>query len=191
MKVLFFTILIISSHIVTAQGIVEGQMLKKMDLAVDLMEQGKYKQADETFLYVLQNMTSLPSDLAFYFGKNSFHLDKYKQSINWLNKYIQLKGTQGRFYDEAVEYLQMAEDGYLTIARNNKEKLKADLKGGEYDCGGLSKMICPVCKGQGVIIKRGPFERNYQTCPYSNGEAYLTCEEYNLFMSGELNPKKQ
>lgn len=161
----------------------------KMDLAVDLMEQGKYEEADETFLYVLKNMTALPSDLAYYFGRNSFHLAKYKQGINWLNKYIQLKGTQGRFYDDAVKYLQLSEEEYLKIARKRSEQLKADLSSEEYNCGGLKKMICPVCKGEGVIVKRGAFDLIYKTCPYSAGEPYLTCEEYNQFMKGEMEPK--
>lgn len=160
-----------------------------MDEAVDLMNLGKYEEANEGFTYVLKNVTAVPSDLAYYFGRNSYHLNKYKQSINWLNKYIQLKGTQGRFHDEATKYLQLAEDQYLQYARSNKEKIQSELRSGEYDCGGLDKMICPACKGQGVVFKQGPFEVLYQTCPYSQGEAYLSCEDYNLYMKGQLDPK--
>lgn len=172
-----------------SQPVVEGQLTKKMDVGVELMEQGKYEQANEQFLYVLKHMTTLPSDMAFYFGKNSFHLNKYKQSINWLNKYIQLKGTKGRYYDESVRYLQLAEDAYMDIAREKAKAMKDNLTSEEYDCGGLAKMICPVCKGEGVVVKQGPFDKIYQTCPYSAGEAYLTCEEYNRFMRGEMEPK--
>lgn len=162
-----------------------------MDHGVDLMEQGKHEEAETEFLYVMKNLEAIPSDLAFYFGKNSYHLNKYKQSINWLNKYIQLKGTQGRYYKEATDYLHSAEENYLANSQKQSKQIEANLSGGEYDCGGLNKMICPVCRGEGVIIKRGPFELLYQTCPYSAGEPYLTCEEYNLFMKGELEPKTQ
>ena len=137
----------------------------------------------------MQNMTTLPSNLAYYFGKNSYHLGKYKQSINWLNKYIQLKGARGRFYEDAVRILQLSEDEYLKVEREKSDEMRSSLSSGEYDCGGLEKMICPVCKGEGVLIKQGPFENLYKTCPYSAGEPYLTCEEYNLFMKGELEPK--
>lgn len=172
-----------------SQNPAEGRLFQKMDLGVDLMDQGKYALAEKEFLYVMNNMEKLPSDLAFYFGKNSYHLDKYKQSINWLNKYIQLKGTQGRHHEEATKYLQQAEDQYLKLSRKNSEAIQSDLASGDYDCGGLKKMICPVCKGEGVILKNGPFEKIYQTCPYSAGEPFLTCEEYNQFMRGELDPK--
>ncbi len=189
MKLFLILSLLAISAPLLAQSPVESQMYAKMDQAAELMEQGKYEEANEVYLYVLKHMTALPSDLAFYFGKNSYHLDKYKQSINWLNKYIQLKGTQGRFYDEAVKYLQYSEEEYLKIAQQNTADLKSDLSGEDYDCGGLEKMICPVCRGQGVVIKQGPFDLIYKTCPYSAGEPYLTCEEYNLFMKGQLEPK--
>lgn len=172
-----------------AQPVIESQLTRKMDLGAELMEQGKYRQADKVFLYVLKNMTKLPSDMAFYFGKNSYHLDKNKQSINWLNKYIQLKGTKGRHYEQATRYLQLAEEAYLEKSRKKHGQMKKDLSSGQYDCGGLEKMICPVCKGEGVTVTTGPFEYIYKTCPYSAGEAFLTCEEYNLFMQGMLKPK--
>ncbi len=189
MRSLIILIVLSLSFPIMAQNQPETQLTLKMDQGVELMNAGKYEEADDLFLYVIKNMTALPSDLAYYFGANSYQLSKYKQSINWLNKYIQLKGTSGRFYEEAVKYLKLSEDQYLELSRATSKKLQEELSGDEYDCGGLSKMICPVCKGQGVILKKGDFETIYQTCPYSAGEPYLTCEEYNLFMTGKLEPK--
>lgn len=189
MKIAAFSTFLFICFIAKAQSPVETQLNMKIDKGVNLMEAGKYEEADEHFRYVLNNMTKLPSDLAYYFGKNSYHLGKYKQSINWLNKYLQLKGTKGRFHEESSKYLDLAEEAYITQHKEKTKEYENDLKSGEYDCDGLSKMICPVCKGEGVIVKNGPFEKIYQTCPYSNGESYLTCEEYNLFMKGELKPK--
>lgn len=189
MKAQFFLLLFLISLTVVGQNPGQTRLYKQMDEAVILMEQGRYDEAEKEFLYVMKNLESLPSNLAYYFGKNSFHLKKYKQSINWLNKYLQLKGTGGRFYTEASDVLQSAEEEYRIQVQSKRSDLHANLSGGEYDCGGLDKMICPVCRGQGVVLKKGPFEILYQTCPYSAGEAYLTCEEYNLFMKGELAPK--
>ncbi len=162
-----------------------------MDLGEDLMYQGKYDEADEEFRFVMDNKKVLPSNMAYLFGRNSYHLGNYKQGINWLNKYIQLKGTKGRYYQEAVKFLHLAEDQYLAVQRANAKPIVSDLEESSYDCGGLEKMICPVCRGDGVIITRGAFGATYKTCPYSAGEGYLTCEEYNLFMSGMLEPKIQ
>jgi hypothetical protein len=189
MEKLLFVLLLVFSLMAFGQRPTEGQLSKEIDDAVALMESGQYDAADIAFRLVIGKMETLPSNLAYYFGRNSFHLEKHKQSINWLNKYIQLKGTKGRFYDDAVKYLQLAEEEYLIISRQNQQQMETELSSGEYDCGGLSKMICPVCHGNGVVIKRGPFDLIYQTCPYSAGESFLTCEEYNLFMKGLLAPK--
>ena len=153
------------------------------------MEKGEYESAQEEFLFILNNKEVLPTNLAYLFGRNSFHLNQFKQSINWLNKYIQLKGTMGQYHREAVRYLHLAEEKYLEIQRSESTIIVKGLTEAKYDCGGLEKMICPVCRGNGVIIKPGPFGATYQTCPYSAGESYLSCQDYNDFMSGIMEPK--
>ena len=161
----------------------------RMDLGEELMRQGKYEEANEEFLFVINNKKVLPSEIAYLFGRNSYHLKKYKQSINWLNKYLQIKGTRGQYYEPAVKYLQLSEDEYRRIQQQRTAELSASLASQEYDCDGLDNMICPVCHGSGVIIKRNYFENVYKTCPYSAGEGYLSCKDYNLFMRGLLEPK--
>ena len=189
MKLFFSSIFFLLTLLCSAQVIRESELLRRMDKGAELMAIGKYDSAQILFQSVLQNMPKLPSDMAYYFGRNSFHLQKYKQSINWLNKYIQLKGTKGRYYEPAIQYLQFAEDEYLRIERSRTDQVTIDLESAEYDCGGLEKMLCPVCHGSGVVIQAGLFEESYRTCPYSLGEGYLSCEEFNLFMRGNLEPK--
>jgi hypothetical protein len=55
-----------------------------MDRGENLMEAGRYEEANDAFMFVLDNKEVLPVDMAYLFGRNSFHLGKYKQSINWL-----------------------------------------------------------------------------------------------------------
>ncbi|MDH5608656.1 MAG: hypothetical protein OEY56_04195 [Cyclobacteriaceae bacterium] len=174
---------------VWAQEIPEREFFRRMDLGEELMNKGEYEAAQKEFIFILENKEVLPSNLAYLFGRNSYHLSLYKQSINWLNKYLQIKGTKGQYYDEAVLYLQYSEDKYLEIQRNLSRQMIDELNNQDYDCGGLEKMICPVCKGSGVVIKHGAFGDTYHTCIYSAGEAFLSCEEYNLFMRGLLEPK--
>lgn len=172
-----------------AQEITDAEFFGRMDLGEELMLQKKYEEANEEFLFVINNKKVLPGNIAYLFGRNSYHLEKYKQSINWLNKYIQIKGTKGQYYEPAVKYLQLAESRYREIQTKKYEDIEDALANQEYDCDGLDNMICPVCHGSGVIIKRGYFDNVYKTCPYSAGEGYLSCKEYNLFMSGLLEPK--
>lgn len=166
-------------------------ILRSMDSAIVDLNQGRYAMADTKFQYVLNNLKGVPSDLTFYFGKNSYYLDKYKQAIDWLSKYIQLKGTTGQFSDEANELLKLSEKGLLD--ERSKDAAKAnEILAYDYDidCGPSGKVMCPVCKGSTVIIKRGAFDNQYRTCPYCDKHGLLTCAEYNQLLRGELKPKQ-
>lgn len=163
------------------------EMLRQLDSGVYLMDQGLYERADEKFRYVLQHIRSVPSDLTFFFGKNSYFLTEYKQSIDWLNKYIQLKGTTGQYYEEATSWLAKAEAKYLIQKTEASGKTKEILsKNYEIDCGPTGKVTCPVCQGNHVIVRKGPFGDSFKTCPYCNEHGILTCEQYNKLLRGEL-----
>jgi hypothetical protein len=169
----------------------KAQVAREMDSAIYLMEISQYVRAEEKFKHVLANVKSVPSDLTFHFGKNSFMLGKYKQSIDWLNKYIQLKGTGGQFSDEALNWKKKAETEFMKTRVDDSKKV-AEVLSSDYtiDCGPEGKVYCPVCKGEHVIIKRGIFGNEYKTCPYCNEHGILTCEEYNALIHGELDPKR-
>lgn len=167
-------------------------IMQVLDSAVILMDEGKHELADKKLFYVLSNLKSVPSDLTFYFGKNSYYLEKYKQSIDWLNKYIQLKGTSGQFYAETLALLKKSEEGILNARAKEAVKAEQVLSTSyDIDCGPSGKVICPVCKGTTVIIKKGYINDQYQTCQYCDKHGNLTCEEYNALIRGELKPKNQ
>jgi tetratricopeptide (TPR) repeat protein len=173
-----------------AQTNPEAILRKEMDQAVELMDLGEYEAADTLYRHVLANMKVLPSELAFYFGKNSYYMANYKQSINWLNKYIELKGTSGTNYEEARNILFKAEQGFRlqenALALNDPEVNRRKAR----DCEEIGKVTCPVCKGQTVIIKKDHFGERFYTCPYSDEHGYLTCDEYQLLLEGKLKPKR-
>jgi len=187
-KTFFLLVFVAFSHLVMSQ-IVKTDLNRRMDVGKEMMLGGSYDSADYQFAIVLQNLKPLPSEMAYLYGRNSYHLGKYKRAINWLNKYIQLKGARGIYYEESVQYLQLSEAAYIAERKANAQAASEELASSEFDCGGLEKMLCPVCSGSGVVIEPGKFEPLYKTCPYSAGEAFLTCEEYNLFMKGKLDPK--
>ncbi len=180
----------VDEYLLQQEQLKKTQLSRELDSGVYYMDIGNYLKADEKFQYVLANVKSVPSDLTFFFGKNSFHLQKYKQSIDWLNKYIQLKGTNGQYSQEAVQWLKKSEAEFV------KEKSKASANVGailsvnyDIDCGPSGKVTCPVCKGDHVIVKKGAFGAEYKTCAYCNEHGLLTCEEYNKLLRGELKPK--
>ena len=168
-----------------------AELMRQLDSGVYYMDIGEYQLADNKLRFVLENVKSVPSDLTFYFGKNSYYLKKYKQSIDWLNKYIQLKGTSGQFSSEATNVLDKAQAKLLeeraVEAKKAEEVLSQDY---DIDCGPAGKVSCPVCKGDHVIVKRGTFGDEYKTCPYCNEHGMLSCDEYNLLLRGELQKKQ-
>lgn len=161
----------------------------KLDSAVAIMNEGNYEEAEAMFLSVLKSVRSVPSDLTFYFGKNSYFLGKYKQSIDWLNKYIQLKGTSGQFSQEAMSIKQQSEAALLK-EKENEAQQASQVMAQDYDidCGPTGKVTCPVCNGTTVIIKKGYISNTYKTCTYCHLKGVLACEEYNKLLRGELKP---
>ncbi|MCU0420079.1 MAG: hypothetical protein MUC38_10555 [Cyclobacteriaceae bacterium] len=162
---------------------------QKLDSAIALVNEGGHEAADEKLRDVLRAIRSVPSELAFYVGKNSHFLERHKQAIDWLNKYIQLKGTSGQFYGEAVALLRQSEVAVLKETETQRQKT-AELFSKDYDidCGPTGKVVCPVCNGSTVVIKKGYFGNKYSTCQFCQQKGFLVCEDYNKLLRGELKP---
>ncbi len=174
-----------------------GQQLKYLDLGIRQFENGNYEEADESFRQVLDAVKVLPAEICYFFGANSYHLGKYKQSINWLNKYLELKGTSGQYFDECNNYLEKSRQEYQTSNNSQKEDTFEPDQQVDYtvmpevDCGPTGKVICPVCKGETVIIRKSAMSIDYRSCQYCDNHGMLSCDEYNLLIQGKLKPKNE
>jgi hypothetical protein len=193
MKRFFLAAGLIAGQVLVAQGrqvSADTQFQREIELAAGLMELGYYDSADFHLRHVIQNMNVLPTNISFYFGKNSLYIKRYKQSINWLTKYMELAGTTGRFFDESVKLLEEAEEAYRVERRNEITAMVAELKDEKkIHCQESEKVICPVCKGLGVIIKENNFGKEYWPCPFSDSRGLLSCSDYNLLKEGKLKPR--
>lgn len=163
-----------------------------IDSAIVLMDQEKYLEADSYFMNALDKIDVLSADFCFYFGKNSLFLKKYTQSIDWLNKYLELKGSRGQHSKETLTILEKAEQGFR---ENRGVTSSADVNSKFFYRNTINcdskPIICPVCRGDDVIItKDGLGEKLYKQCPYSDN-GILTCVEFNLLIQGKLKPKKR
>lgn len=191
-KSIYISVLLLSVHFQAiaqqALDLNQSQQMMKMDEGVEFMNQGNFEKAEELFRDVLLNVEVVPADLCFYFGKNSYHLDKMSQSIDWLNKYIELKGTSGRFFDAAVEYLKLAEEEQQTL-QNTASKTQTNKKSTKKEfinCEQTPFVVCPVCSGEGVIIERGSLGTSvYKTCPYCKETGKMSCEDYKKYVTGK------
>ena len=155
----------------------------------DLILEQKYILADSILKEKILFNNSVSSELTFLFGKNSFFLEKYEQSINWLNKYLELKGESGIFSDESIKFLELSNSKNLIENSKNIENVYVELYSYNYiDCQNNRK-VCPICKGTSVMIIETDVSKIYKTCPFSDNKGFLTCDEYNLFLRGKLKPK--
>jgi hypothetical protein len=171
----------------------QADLRRSMDVQIDsavwLTDHERYEEADAKFKTILGQLRSIPSDLVYHFGRNSFYIERYKQSLDWLTKYIQLKGTSGQYSEAAVDLLHQAEQKLLMEKQAQSKEAGAVLSKSYYiDCGVSGKVSCPVCKGTTVIVKHGYMGDTYKTCPYCHQLGYLTCDDYNKLMRGELDP---
>jgi hypothetical protein len=161
----------------------------ELDSAVLLTDMGEYARADAKYMYVLKNLKSIPSDLAYNFGRNSYLIGKYAQSIDWLNKYIQLKGVSGTYYDDAVTWLDKANAARLKERAEESAKASTIVLSRNYDVECPSdKIVCPVCSGSTVIIKRTYLGETYKPCVSCSQKGYMSCSDFNKLLRGELKP---
>jgi hypothetical protein len=161
----------------------------QLDSAVFLTDAGEYERADVKYQYVLKNLKSIPSSLAYNFGRNSYMLGKYSQSSDWLNKYIQLKGVAGEHYDDAVLWLDKANAARLKEREVESAKTSIILsRNYDIDCGPTGKVTCPVCSGSAVVVRRSYLGNTYKPCTTCTQKGYLQCAEFNKLLRGELKP---
>ena len=146
-------------------------------------------EADSILKEKIKNSDKVSSDLTFLFGKNSFFINKYKQSINWLNKYLELRGQAGKYSDETIKFLELSNTKLLIETEKDIENVYVQLFSYNYINCTNDRKICPICGGSSVMIIENEVSKVYKTCPFSDNKGFLTCDEYNLFLRGELKPK--
>ncbi|MBM3178469.1 MAG: hypothetical protein FJZ78_10740 [Bacteroidetes bacterium] len=165
----------------------QQEVKQLMDSAVALLSASKYLETEKVLNQVLKSVKAVSSELTYLIGENSFHLAKYRQSIDWLTKYIQLKGTTGEFSTQAALYLRRAEEALSSEVRQQRAEAGEILsKDFDIDCGPTGKVICPVCSGKTVIVKRDYLSEKFTKCPHCDVHGFLTCEQYNLLLKGQL-----
>ncbi len=182
LKIIYFIILITVSSETFSQE-------NEVELIENLILNKTYFEADSLLKQIILNQESVSSEITFLFGKNSYFLKKYEQSINWLNKYLELKGEKGKYSDESIKFLELSNAKNIIETSENIENVYVELFSYNYIECPNDRKICPICKGSSVMIIETEVSKIYKTCPFSDNKGFLTCDEYNLFLRGKLKPK--
>ena len=163
---------------------------------VDLMNKAKaemkaenYEAANKTFRKALATQKILPTDLSYLFAETLYIIHQYQNSLNFVEKYIDLAGQGGNYYDKAIELKDLLNAEFNKI----KECQFCNLSGYRYiecdnchgvgqtsetcyNCKGSGATVCPKCMGEGVYITFNSFSgKQYHSCEICEGKGYSTC----------------
>ena len=127
---------------------------------------------------------------------NNYNIDKF--CLIFDNLYIYTHKQLPKCNYQKFDYLQPGYMKYIHLINEKINYESIELLGGILRKDGVkinfhlcpnNKKVCPVCKGSSVMIRETEISKVYKTCPFSDNKGYLTCDEYNLFLRGELKPK--
>ncbi|WP_296618959.1 CDC27 family protein [Marivirga sp.] len=153
------------------------------------MQNGDYENANMQFRKILKLGVKLPSEMPYLFAKTLYEIGQYQNSQSFLEKYFEIMGKAGTYYENAEELNKLLElqlnkslscqycdlSGYRleTCATCNGEKQL--LKKCDY-CEAKGKVGCTACSGDGVLIQLGAMgNRSYKTCHQCQGEGINEC----------------
>lgn len=162
-------------------------------LAKSQMSQGDYDKANRTFRKALATKKTLPTEMSYLFAETLFIINQYQNSRNFVEKYLDLAGQGGDYYEKAVELKGMLDDRFNEISDcefcnlSGYRYIQCDNCNGAghsveqcYHCKGNGLTTCPKCTGNGVLISLNSLGgRQYQSCDLCDSKGYLTCTVCN------------
>lgn len=156
-----------------------------LDKAKEQIALKNYPSANDHIKKIFSLRTTLPDEVAFYYGLTQVKLTNYTKGKEALLKYIELTGVQGSFYAEAEKLIAEA-DEFICEKCNNTGS--AEVLDTCVVCNGVGKTevacevcrskgveFCNACGGKGVFVENGSFGSTFSTCKKCSGEGYIQC----------------
>ncbi|MBK6264213.1 molecular chaperone DnaJ [Marivirga sp. S37H4] len=153
------------------------------------MKAGNYEEANLSFREILKSGAKLPAEMPYLFSETLYHVEQYQNSQSFLDKYFEIMGSAGAYYDNAVQLKKLLKtklnknvscdfcdySGYRQKTCTTCHGEKQLLKTCNY-CEGVGKIGCVICSGDGVIIQLGAMgNKSYKTCHRCNGVGVHEC----------------
>lgn len=194
MRLLFKLLLFIFCSI-TYSGVSQSsrtnyELTEKMKRALALMDVEDYTSANTIFRNILATEKILPNNLSYHFALTLYHIKQYRNSSNFIEKYLKLTGKAGDFYSQSLQLEQLLEQAFIEITQcelcdiNGYQFITCSFCQGEKNiieacskCRAIGIISCQKCKGEGVVITTDAFgENKYQTCDRCSGKGLHTCD---------------
>lgn len=184
-----FCLMLLPASNVLAQG--ESKAKKLLEEARGHMAREDFLAADKKFREILSLNEVIPTDALYFFALTLERNHQLQSSRNFLNKYIEVTGKSGDYYNEAlmlhrkldiqakeIDACELCDgDGFRLIAcRLCDGQGKFDHKCSQ--CHGFGQITCSKCLGEGVQISKNSFGDNvYKTCEVCNGIGKEVCPQ--------------
>lgn len=198
-KLLFSILLLLFTSLTSFADPIDSLLQKEFITAKGLVEQQQYDEANLAFINLLTPYKVLPDEVCFYFGKSLFFTGHLKKSELFLEKYLTLKDTSDRHYDECVHILSLINPRKYAIKKtitpsesntiDSTATSPVDLSSEKSEfanCNGHSHVICPVCAGTKVQVKQTNIGQVYSNCNYCNPQGFMKCIDYEKYLNGTL-----
>lgn len=167
----------------------DAEIIALVDKAKAEMDHGDYEAANKTFRKALATKHVLPTSMSYFFAKTLFVIHQNQNAKNFVDKYIQLAGMGGDYYDEAIQLKKLIADefeeiknckycnlsGYRYVECDNCNGLGVTVDVC-YNCNGNGIVMCPKCMGKGVLINSDAFgQLHYSSCDLCDSKGYINC----------------
>lgn len=167
----------------------DPEVLDLIEQAKEYMASEDYEAANAMFRKALATKKTLPTEMSYFFAETLFVINQFQNSKNFVDKYLELAGKAGDYYDEAIALQQLLNERFDQIRTCNL----CNLSGYRYvpcdNCGGLGKSTeacyqckghglttCNKCFGKGVLITLNALgQKIYGSCDLCDSKGYLEC----------------
>ncbi|MCZ6520124.1 MAG: hypothetical protein O6848_01345 [Bacteroidetes bacterium] len=188
---LFLVLLITLSLTALSQNQnVSQEVRDAVAMAKSQMDEGDYAFANKIFRKILKEKQVMPSEMCYYFAETLFMLEQYQNSQNFTDKYLELTGKAGDYYEQIMDLRKLLRqkvnanefcdycdvNGYRLAPCSNCKQL-GKVHQTCHRCKGAGVTTCRLCLGEGVVIRKNQLgEDEYQSCPLCDSKGFETCQ---------------
>ena len=189
-SILTLAFIMLNGLSIYAQQTANDRVNELMEVAISQMNDGSYEEANITFRKILRMKTVLPDELSYLFAETLYMVNQIHNSRNFLDKYIRLSGTNGRYYTQAMDLRHFLDEEYELILvcklcdSRGYRLMPCDICDGEgkitntcFYCRGVGITRCETCKGEGVVSSYNALgSPQYETCSTCEGKGQAQCK---------------
>ena len=167
----------------------DPEVLELIAQAKEHMSNEEYEQANSLFRRALATKKTLPTEMSYLFAETLFVINQFQNSKNFVDKYIELAGQGGDYYEEAIKLQELLNgrfdqirtcnlcnlSGYRYVTCDNCQGIGKTTEAC-YQCKGHGLTTCHKCIGKGVLITLNSLgQRKYESCDLCDSKGYLEC----------------